>query len=567
MDVQSRSKDARHSRGDVSCLVPLSCLMYAPVGTHFSPDPISLSQSLFINSLADEMGMGKTVQTISTILANRPRLQHAKPGAKHNPDSPHLASLQSEEMLWQQGYEDWQKEMKMNSVPASILPKATKNHSAGGARAGTLIVCPVIALSQWKTEIEKFCEPGALSVCIYHGPNRSIDTSREAMRKYDVILTTYQVLEADMRKMVSPNKVRCPNCGRPFKLDKLRIHLKYFCGEGAERTEAQSRTHRNRDRDGRGAGGSSRGSVSGKNGIGSRKKSEKKYFAGSKKTIKSSSVRSVPKARGSSKRKSKLRLKGDEQFDSESDFSLNEEVIVPSARKGSSRSAAKMATQALQRNRAEVDDGSEDDYFESSSSFEGEDDESSDESIARPLQRKGQKQTKSKWNDDSDSSENDELLQKAVEKQEKAKASAKKKQGKGGSGKGGSKKKSEKCGDDDILDDFGIDIKHLMEEAMAGAQMSVLHSLCFWRVVLGKLSLALSCVIPSHVMYGIKFRALFACNDIFSFLMTNSSSLGSFLDYICQDEAHVIKSRSSQTANAAFALSALHRWGLSGTPL
>ena len=142
----------------------------------------------------------------------------------------------------------------MNSVPASILPKATKNHSAGGARAGTLIVCPVIALSQWKTEIEKFCEPGALSVCIYHGPNRSIDTSREAMRKYDVILTTYQVLEADMRKMVSPNKVRCPNCGRPFKLDKLRIHLKYFCGEGAERTEAQSRTHRNRDRDGRGAG-------------------------------------------------------------------------------------------------------------------------------------------------------------------------------------------------------------------------------------------------------------------------------------------------------------------------
>ena len=165
-----------------------------------------------------------------------------------------------------------------------------------------------------------------------------------------------------------------------------------------------------------------------------------------------------------------------------------------------------MATQALQRNRAEVDDGSEDDYFESSSSFEGEDDESSDESIARPLQRKGQKQTKSKWNDDSDSSENDELLQKAVEKQEKAKASAKKKQGKGGSGKGGSKKKSEKCGDDDILDDFGIDIKHLMEEAMAGAQMSVLHSLCFWRVVLGKLSLALSCVIPSHVMYGIKFE-------------------------------------------------------------
>ena len=33
------------------------------------------------------------------------------------------------------------------------------------------------------------------------------------------------------------------------------------------------------------------------------------------------------------------------------------------------------------------------------------------------------------------------------------------------------------------------------------------------------------------------------------------------------DEAHMIKSRSSQTSAAAFALIALHRWALSGTPL
>jgi len=30
-----------------------------------------------------------------------------------------------------------------------------------------------------------------------------------------------------------------------IQVDKLRIHLKYFCGDGAERTEAQSRQHRN----------------------------------------------------------------------------------------------------------------------------------------------------------------------------------------------------------------------------------------------------------------------------------------------------------------------------------
>ena len=63
----------------------------------------------------------------------------------------------------------------------------------------------------------------------------------------------------------------------------------------------------------------------------------------------------------------------------------------------------------------------------------------------------------------------------------------------------------------------GIDMDELMEEAMAGSQMSVLHSLTWWRIVL--------------------------------------------------DEAHFIKSRSSQTANAAFALIGIHRWCLSGTPL
>lgn len=63
----------------------------------------------------------------------------------------------------------------------------------------------------------------------------------------------------------------------------------------------------------------------------------------------------------------------------------------------------------------------------------------------------------------------------------------------------------------------GIDMDLLMKEAMDGSRMSLLHSLCWWRIVL--------------------------------------------------DEAHFIKSRSSQTANAAFALISINRWCLSGTPL
>jgi DNA repair protein RAD16 len=60
-----------------------------------------------------------------------------------------------------------------------------------------------------------------------------------------------------------------------------------------------------------------------------------------------------------------------------------------------------------------------------------------------------------------------------------------------------------------------IDMEAMVEEAMAGCSMSPLHSVCWWRIVL--------------------------------------------------DEAHFIKTRSSQTAAAAFALIGIHRWALSGT--
>lgn len=167
------------------------------------------------------MGMGKTLQSIVTILDNRPKLQHSTPGAKHPPSSSNIEALKAEEDLWDKSLIDWKHEMQMNNVPKSILPKARGKKSGGGARAGTLVICPVIALTQWKTEIEKFTEAGSLSVCIYHGPDRASDIPREMLRKYDVVLTTYQVLEADMRKMVSPNKIKCPNCGGKFKVRSI----------------------------------------------------------------------------------------------------------------------------------------------------------------------------------------------------------------------------------------------------------------------------------------------------------------------------------------------------------
>jgi SNF2 family DNA or RNA helicase len=168
--------------------------------------------------LADEMGMGKTIQTITTILDNRPKLQHSQPGVKHDTGAPDLEARKREETLWKDSLQSWDNEMIMANVPKTLLPKATKTRVGGGARAGTLVVCPVIALYQWKEEILKFTEANALTICTYHGPKKASEHPREMLCKYDIVLTTYQVLEADFRKMTSPNKVKCPNCGGKYKV-------------------------------------------------------------------------------------------------------------------------------------------------------------------------------------------------------------------------------------------------------------------------------------------------------------------------------------------------------------
>lgn len=53
-----------------------------------------------------------------------------------------------------------------------------------------------------------------------------------------------QILEIEYRKATAGTKVECRICGKKFYPEKLRLHRKYFCGEGAQRTEAQSKTQK-----------------------------------------------------------------------------------------------------------------------------------------------------------------------------------------------------------------------------------------------------------------------------------------------------------------------------------
>lgn len=79
--------------------------------------------------LADEMGMGKTIQTIATILDNRPKLQHCKPYMKH-PLSDDLKERQKEDALWEQGRKHLHYEWDILKVMKKILSRD------GGGRGG-----------------------------------------------------------------------------------------------------------------------------------------------------------------------------------------------------------------------------------------------------------------------------------------------------------------------------------------------------------------------------------------------------------------------------------------------
>lgn len=157
--------------------------------------------------LADEMGMGKTIQAIALVLAKREFQQ-----GSCEPDQ---------------------------SIPCSstLLPEIK----------GTLVVCPVVAVTQWVSEIDRFTLKGSTKVLIYHGANRWKSGDRFA--DYDFVITTYSVVETEYRKHMMPPKERCPFCGKLFLPSKLIYHQNYFCGPGAVRTEKQSKQAKKRNRD------------------------------------------------------------------------------------------------------------------------------------------------------------------------------------------------------------------------------------------------------------------------------------------------------------------------------
>ncbi|CAH9060320.1 unnamed protein product [Cuscuta europaea] len=151
--------------------------------------------------LADEMGMGKTVQAIALVLAKR-ELKNA-----------------------------------IGEHSGSSFP-TTSPHDLPSIK-GTLVICPLVAVMQWVSEIDRFTMKGSSKVLVYHGTNRAKNI--DSLSGYDFVITTYSTIEADYRKNVMPPKQRCEWCGKAYNEKRMAIHQKYFCGPYAVKTAKQSK--------------------------------------------------------------------------------------------------------------------------------------------------------------------------------------------------------------------------------------------------------------------------------------------------------------------------------------
>lgn len=68
--------------------------------------------------------------------------------------------------------------------------------SSDRSKAGTLIIVPLTVLSQWVSEFENHSKENTLTVLQYYGHNRS----KQVLSDYDVVITTYGILEAECDK-------------------------------------------------------------------------------------------------------------------------------------------------------------------------------------------------------------------------------------------------------------------------------------------------------------------------------------------------------------------------------
>ncbi|KAJ1914322.1 hypothetical protein H4219_004842 [Mycoemilia scoparia] len=76
----------------------------------------------------------------------------------------------------------------------------------GKYAGGTLVICPLSIVGNWEQQIATHTKKNSLSVYVYHGPQRT--SLAKYLCRYDVVITTYNVLQLEYSKEIAQLKIK-----------------------------------------------------------------------------------------------------------------------------------------------------------------------------------------------------------------------------------------------------------------------------------------------------------------------------------------------------------------------
>ncbi|WVZ00105.1 hypothetical protein V8G54_026174 [Vigna mungo] len=140
--------------------------------------------------LADAMGLGKTIMTISLLVA------HSGKGESVG-NQPIANSFTEVGEVSDNVHTFSNIPKKATKISGFDKPTKQMNSLTSG---GNLIICPMTLLGQWKAEIETHVHPGSLSLYVHYGQSRPKDA--KSLAQNDVVITTYGILASEFSSEV-----------------------------------------------------------------------------------------------------------------------------------------------------------------------------------------------------------------------------------------------------------------------------------------------------------------------------------------------------------------------------
>lgn len=182
---------------------------------HTSNQPEPLRGGIF----ADDMGLGKTLTLLSLIAFDKCNTCVASSICSASVDVERLGEMGEEDegltvsgsnkgkrgRTSKKGVVATRKKRKIDDtrLDGNVKGKSVDKSCCDFGNKTTLIVCPPSVFSTWVKQLQEHTRPGRLKVYMYYG-ERTGDA--EELKKYDIVLTTYSTLVAEIRWPESPMK-------------------------------------------------------------------------------------------------------------------------------------------------------------------------------------------------------------------------------------------------------------------------------------------------------------------------------------------------------------------------